>query len=588
MRSMSTLGARRQPDAFSPRHAVGRRIRRSAIALVLISVALPCSLRAQAAPIERLSNRSNGQSGEGRSQSPVLSVDARFAVFASAAIDLVSGDRNQNRDVFLADRKEDTIFRISVAPGAEANGNSELDGAPSISDDGCVVAFSSKASNLVAGDGNARDDVFVIDCLDQVIRRVSVGIGAEANGTSTYTDLSSDGRFVVFQSAATNLIDNDGNSTVDIFVFDRETGVTRRASVASDGVEANAFSVQPSISGDGRFVIFASDATNLVEGDTNATRDIFVHELSSGETTRVSVSSSGLQANGISFFPVLDFDGSIAAFKSEATNLEGVGGDTNGFPDVFVHDRGTGETVRVSEDSFGNEARDGLSSGPGLSADGRFVAFASGARNLVAEDGNLVMDVFVVDRSIAPQPEIRVVALADDDNTGGAPDVPVSVSANGRWIGFSSAALLLPFDVNNDFDAYVACNPFDPTLCASEDPPTPTPTPSPTPPGFCNSDDDCEPPQVCVDHMCVDPTPTPTPPGFCTDNDDCPPPQVCIDMMCTDPTPTPTTGNGGGGGGGCSCKIDPETPAEGLDALAVAVPALLLLLRRRVRRRVGP
>ena len=216
-----------------------------------------------------------------------------------------------------------------------------------------------------------------------------------------------------------------------------------------------------------------------------------------------------------------------------------------------MRDRGTGVTTRVSEDSFGNEARDGLSSGPSLSADGRFVAFASGARNLVAEDGNLVMDVFVVDRSVSPHPEVRVTALADKDDTGGAPDVPVHMSANGRWIGFTSAAVLLPLDVNNDFDAYVATA-VRPTLCASQDVPTPTPTPTNTPDHSATAartaaaagasphvrrsrqlrrrtllpnNEDCE--ARGLRRSCVDPTPTPTPIGFCMNNDDCPPPQVC-------------------------------------------------------------
>ncbi len=220
--------------------------------------------------------------------------------------------------------------------------------------------------------------------------RVSVdSAGGQANdfsgaapSISVDTSISADGRFVVFQSDATNLVAGDTNGASDVFVHDRQTGTTTRVSVDSAGHEATGLypaSGDPAISADGRFVAFDSNATNLVAGDTNSAYDIFVHDRQTGTTTRVSVDSAGNQANG--YDPSLSADGRFVAFTSGASNL--VAGDTNGASDVFVHDRQTGTTTRVSVDSAGWQAYS-FSHLPSISADGRFVAFASNATNLVA------------------------------------------------------------------------------------------------------------------------------------------------------------------------------------------------------------
>ena len=187
----------------------------------------------------------------------------------------------------------------------------------------------------------------------------------------------------------------DTNGFFDVFVHDRTTGQTTRISVDSTGAEANGFSFSAPISADGRIVTFQSDASNLVAGDTNGFRDIFVHDRMTGVTTRVSVDSVGAQSNGSCFVPWISADGQIVAFDGVASNL--VAGDTNGWRDIFVHDRVTGETTRVSVDSVGTEGDDG-SLDASLSADGRFVAFESRATNLVAGDTNAVDDIFVHDR----------------------------------------------------------------------------------------------------------------------------------------------------------------------------------------------
>jgi Tol biopolymer transport system component len=200
---------------------------------------------------------------------------------------------------------------------------------------------------------------------------------------------------VAFESLASNIVPGDTNNTRDIFVRDRLTNTTTRVSVDSAGNQANSRSVGSSISADGRFVAFHSDASNIVPGDTNGKRDIFVRDTLTNTTTRVSFDSAGNQANSESYYPSISADGRFVAFLSNASNI--VPGDTNNRDDIFVRDTLTNTTTRVSVDSAGNQGNRS-SFGASISADGRFVAFESLASNLV-EDTNDSYDIFVVDIS---------------------------------------------------------------------------------------------------------------------------------------------------------------------------------------------
>ncbi len=220
------------------------------------------------------------------------------------------------------------------------------------------------------------------------IKRVSVdSSGNEANGDSSAAAISGDGRFVAYSSSADNLVEGDTNEARDIFLHDLETGATTRVSVDSTGSQGNDASGSASISGDGRFVAFSSAADNLVEGDANEERDVFVHDVETGVTRLVSVSSTGEGGNGISQNPTISADGRFVAFSSDADNL--VAGDTNEAGDIFMHEIETGITTRVSLGSSGNQASDGVKS-YSMSADGRFVAFTADGDNLVpGEDDSL-------------------------------------------------------------------------------------------------------------------------------------------------------------------------------------------------------
>jgi Tol biopolymer transport system component len=346
---------------------------------------------------ERLSVDGAGTEANDTIHQPAISADGRFVAFVSAATNLVPGDTNGQSDVFVHDRRTRTTERVSVSSaGSEGPGWSDR---PAISADGRFVAFVSAAPDLVAGDTNGRADVFVHDRQTRTTERVNVdSAGTQADGESESPALSADGRFVAFVSAATNLVAGDTNGRADVFVHDRQTRTTERVSVDAAGTEADGESASPAMSADGRFVAFSSSATHLVPGDANGQSDVFVHDRRTGRTERVSVDSAGTEANGWSDRPAISAGGRFVAFCTFATNL--VPGDTNGEWDEFVHDRQTRTTERVSVDNAGTEAN-ASSHSPSISADGRFVAFASDATNLVPGDTNAVRDVFVSDRGEA-------------------------------------------------------------------------------------------------------------------------------------------------------------------------------------------
>ena len=244
-------------------------------------------------------------------------------------------------------------------------------------------------------------------------QRVSVdSSGNEGNNTSSSPSISADGRYVAFQSDADNLVPGDNNISGDVFVHDRNTGATELVSVDSSGNEGNNTSSSPSISADGRYVAFYSVADNLVPGDTNGKLDVFVHDRNTGATELVSVDSSGNEGNGDSMDPSIGADGRYVAYDSSATNL--VSGDTNGQLDVFVHDRNTGATELVSVDSSGNEGNN-YSSSPSISADGRYVAYDSSATNLVSGDTNGQLDVFV---TMLAQPQSNTTSATVNTSLG--------------------------------------------------------------------------------------------------------------------------------------------------------------------------
>jgi len=346
-------------------------------------------------------------------------------------------------DAFVRDMLDGVTSLVSVSSlGAQGD---DLSDPQDISADGRYVAFISRATNLVPNDTNGAQDIFVRDIQDGKTTRVSIATGGtEGNDTSNGVRISDDGRYVAFYSWATNLVAGDTNGQPDVFVHDRQTGTTERVSVATGGEQANDQSRGIAISGDGRYVAFRSWATNLVPGDTNGEPDIFVHDRQTGATERVSVATGGGQSNGESSQPALSADGRYVAFDSVADNL--VPGDSNDVTDVFVHDRQTGVTERVSVSTNDDEGND-ASSEASISADGSQVAFDSWASNLVPGDANGALDVFVRDRSTHVTARISINFNDGGDSNDGSYDA--DISANGRYVVFTSDATNIVYGDNN-------------------------------------------------------------------------------------------------------------------------------------------
>jgi Tol biopolymer transport system component len=407
---------------------------------------------AVSATTERVSVSSNGVQGDRYSYEPSVSADGNLVAFASDASTLIANDGNGVGDVFVRDRTQGTTKRVSVSSGgSEGNGQSF---GTSISADGRFVAFESQASNMVARDGNGVGDVFVHDRTLGTTERVSLSsTGVEGNAASTASAISPDGRFVVFQSTASNLVPGDTNGARDIFVRDRLEGATERVSVSSSGGQANGASGQPTASADGRFLAFSSSASNLTSGDTNAVGDVFVHDRELGTTERVSVSSGENQGNKPSAEPSTSADGRFVSFQTDASNL--VAGDTNGKSDVFVRDRALGTTERVSVGSGGTQSNGKSYQGDqsSISADGQLVTFASSGSNLVAGDTNDVRDVFLRDRSANQTIPVSVRSSGGQANL--ASFLPV-ISADGAFLVFDSVATnLVSGDTNGRQDVFL-------------------------------------------------------------------------------------------------------------------------------------
>lgn len=371
--------------------------------------------------------------------------------FQSYASNLVLNDFNFHLpDVFVKDLQTGAVALASVdSGGAQGDSGSVL---PSISADGRRVAFESLASNLVAGDSNGTWDVFVHDFVSNTTTRVSThSSGAQANGESHRAEISADGRWVAFESDATNLVPGDTNSLRDVFLHDLSSGATERVSIDVAGTGTNGASGWATLSADGRFVAYASAATNIAAGDTNGLDDVFLWDRQNRATVRVSVDSTGLQADLGSSNPAVSGDGRFVAFASDATNL--VAGDTNASSDAFVHDVSNGETTRVSVDSAGAQGNFGsaMRGGYQISADGRFVAFDSAASNLVAGDTNAATDCFVHDRLTGVTTRLNVTTSGAQAGGATAP----AISPDGRHFVFeSSASNLVAGDNNNVMDVF--------------------------------------------------------------------------------------------------------------------------------------
>ena len=397
----------------------------------------------------RASTATGGGQGNGASFVPAISADGRYVAFYSDASNLVPGDTNGARDVFVRDMQTGETTRVSVSSsGAEANGDSF---APALSSDGRYVAFSSAATNLVDGDTNDANDVFIRDRQANTTTRVSVGFdGSEANGGSDQPSLSGDGSLVAFTSVASNIVNGDANNLRDAFVYNRQTGAAQDVSVSTEGVQSDLESATPVLSANGKFVAYSSFGDNLIPDDENEGNDIFVRDLTANTTERVSEFTGNYEAEGDSQRPSISADGRYVAFDSDDWDL--VWGDTNDSFDVFVNDRATTITTRVSVDDNGTQSN-ADSFRPSISADGRYVAYYSEASNLVSGDTNGGTDVFVYDRRSGATKRVSVAAGGEEAS---GDSVRPAIDGSGHLAAFESdASNLVPGDTNRFTDVFV-------------------------------------------------------------------------------------------------------------------------------------
>jgi Tol biopolymer transport system component len=500
---------------------------------------------------------------------PSVSADGILVVFTALSDNLLPLiDKNQANDVFLADLSSGALELISQTttgsePGTAGNGPSA---GGVISADGCHVAFYSDASNIVAQDKNEFRDVFVRDrCGDVRTERVNVASdGTAANRDSQASGflpgISGDGNRVAFSSDATNLDPADDNSQTDIFVRDRTAGQTIRVSKNQNGDSANGPSQYPSISADGRFVAFQSDASNLVAGDTNQSTDIFVVEVDTGDIRRLSVSGSGTEGNGNSTFPGISADGTTVVFQSDATNL--VDGDTNGASDIFI----------VSNPLVGGPTPTPTAG----DSCGAVCSVGQGCRREVSgeiQPGECVPDqncLCIVGGTASPTASVTPTGPTPTPTAG---DSCGAVCSVGQGCRRQVGGVIVPGE----------CVPDENCLCIVGGTATPTPSVTPTPPPTFTSTP-CSMGTPCslgfskgcdangCNCFCEGPTFTAT---------------VSPTMMPSrTPTTSATTGGGKGGGGGCGCRIDPTTGrvADSTPFTALALPAAVWFWRRRQRR----
>ena len=416
---------------------------------VIFSAAYPREIS-----IERVSVADDGTEGNGGSIQSAISSDGRYVAFSSDATNLINGDTTGGSltyDVFAYDRTNDAIQRVSrKADGTGANGNSW---APSISGDGRYVVFSSRATNLLTNVDNGKYQIYRYDRNDKSLECLSMSSATvEGDFDSTAPDISSDGAVIAYTSLALNLVGGDANGFDDVYYYKHADGSVNRV-LALGGAEPNEMSYGLAISGNGRYITFASFASNYVAGDTNNRYDIFLYDIQENTVSRISMARDGSQSNGHSFTPDISSDGRYIVFRSEATNL--VEGDTNGKADIFLFDTQQNTIIsRVSTATDGTQSNN-ESYNPGISGDGTSVVFDSLATNLVSETLNGASNVYVVNY---PSGNVTCVnnlytGKAEGTFQSQRPDV----SSDGSFISFDSDAWnLVPNDSNIKKDVFVA------------------------------------------------------------------------------------------------------------------------------------
>jgi Tol biopolymer transport system component len=439
----------------------------------LLGAALPAAAVATTpATTVRVSVGAAGAEANGYSARASLSGDGSVVAFASSASNLIEGGTSGVQGIFVRDRNTGITERASVSTtGGDANASADW---PAVSFDGYSVAFVSVATNLVAVPPS-HYQVYLRDRSTPATARtelVSVNSGGEfGDGDSQGAAISDNGSRIAFYSQATNLDLRDGDAGLDVYVRDLEAHTTTLVSVDTTAtVHGNGDSLAPAISGNGRYVAFWSQATNLVAGTTGSTWGVYVRDLLLDKTERIDLTPAGAQSAGSAgaYGPLaISGDGRFVAFASPAADI--VAADTDSDADVFVRDRTAGTTVLASVGALG--PANAATLGPSISMDGRFVAFRSAATNLVDGDTIGKIDVFVRDLQENTTKRVSVSSTGEQAN---ADCLGAVISAVGRTIAFDSEATnLVTSDGNSTSDVFVRELPELPTITSQGPEPVP-------------------------------------------------------------------------------------------------------------------
>jgi hypothetical protein len=384
----------------------------------------------------RASTLSTGARSDGDSAEAAVSRDGRYVAFSSAASNLLSGDTGGLRDVFVVDRTTFNVSRASTNTGnAQGNGDSDM---VSMSANGTFIVFRSKASSLTAGDSNAIADIFVKDRSTGFTYRVSTpsGGGVMTGSAVASPSVSNDGNLVVFGASDGNLVAGDSNGKLDIFAKNRSTDTTTFVSSSAGGAIGDGDSTQAMLSDDGTRVAFVSAATNFAADDTNGVADIYVKTLAGGAIVRASSTAAGAPGNAASSAPSISADGRFIAFASAASNL--VAGDSNGNIDIFVKDLNDASITRVNTSAAGTQGTGGDCGTPSLSSDGRYVGFVCAQTDLLPGDTNALADAFVKDRQTGAITRLSLGATGVQANAASATGAR-AISDNGLMVFATNA-----------------------------------------------------------------------------------------------------------------------------------------------------
>ncbi len=347
----------------------------------------------QSCVLSHVSVGNDGSVPNNASVDPAVSDDGRYVVFRSFASNLVVGDTNSHYDAYLRDRVANTTTRISLGAGG-VQPNQEARN-PKISGNGQFISFETQATNLFPGDTPDTNDVFLYDRNTNTLTHVARGMGAVISADGQYLALNSDQRL----SAA------DTNNVDDIHLLDRQTGTYTMVTPTAGTPPLRSVGL-PMMSDDGRYVAFHSSRQDLIPHDANGNyTDVYVFDRVTGNITLESVSSNGEQANTFVGFPNISSNGRYVVFTSAATNLMPMPYLTEtASTQVYLHDRQTGQTGRISINAAGDPANASIYTPPAISSDGHFVGFSTDASNLVLNDTNNALDGFIYDLNIQVPP----------------------------------------------------------------------------------------------------------------------------------------------------------------------------------------